>query len=100
MAGSSEPKTRPVISKYELTKVLAARVQQLADGAPSTLPADHEIGPATANLLHVAVAELESGRLPMMIPRELPDGTREVWRLDQLRLPRSFMRHVKSVSIL
>lgn len=97
---ATEPRTRAVISKYELTKVLAARVQQLADGATSTLPADHPVGPAAANLMAVAVAELEEGRLPMMIPRELPDGTREVWRLDQLRLPRAFMRHVKSVSIL
>lgn len=95
-----KPRTRPVMSKYEVTKVLAARVQQLADGAPSTLPADHPVGPATGNLMEVAVAELEEGRLPMMIPRDLPDGTREVWRLDQLRLPRTFMRHVKSVSIL
>lgn len=94
------PKTRAVLTKYELTKVLAARVQQLADGTPSTLPPDHPVGPATGNLLDVAVAELEEGKLPMMIPRELPDGSREVWRLDQLRLPRAFMRHVRSVSIL
>jgi DNA-directed RNA polymerase subunit K/omega len=97
---TNDPKTRPVITKYELTKVLAARIQQLADGAPSTLPADHPVGPATGELMDVAVAELEGGKLPMMIPRELPDGSREVWRLDQLRLPKSFMRHVKSVSIL
>eukprot|EP00873_Tetraselmis_striata_P043839 jgi/Tetstr1/464103/TSEL_008908.t1 len=97
---ANQPRTRPVISKYELTKVIAARVQQLADGAPSTLPDNHAIKPATAGLMDVAIAELEEGRLPMMIPRELPDGAREVWRLDQLRLPRAFMRHVKSVSIL
>ncbi len=89
-----------MISKYELTKVLAARVQQLADGATSTLPDDHAVNPMTGNLLEIAVAELEEGRLPMMIPRDLPDGSREVWRLDQLRLPMAFMRHVKSVSIL
>lgn len=89
-----------MISKYELTKVLAARVQQLADGAASTLPDDHAVNPMDGNLLEIAVAELEEGRLPMMIPRDLPDGSREVWRLDQLRLPAAFMRHVKSVSIL
>lgn len=94
------PRTRPVMTKYEVTKLLAARVQQLADGAPSTLPADHPLGPATGNLLEVAVAELEERKLPMMLPRILPDGTKEVWRLEQLRLPRTFMRHVKSVTIL
>lgn len=97
---SNQPKTRPVLTKYELTKVIAARVQQLADGSPSTLPADHPIGPSTGKLMDVVVAELEEGKLPMMIPRELPDGSKEIWRLDQLRLPRSFMRHVKSISIL
>ena len=99
MSGA-QPRTRPVATKYELTKVIAARVQQLADGAPSTLPPDHPVGPDTGGLMDVAIAELEAGRLPMMVPRDLPDGTREIWRLDQLRLPRSFLRHVKSVSIL
>ena len=88
------------MTRYELAKVLAARVQQLADGAQSTLPPDHPAGPATGGLMQVAVAELEEGRLPMMVPRELPDGTREVWRIDQLRLPKAFMRHVRSLSIL
>ena len=93
-------RTRPVITKYELTKVLAARVQQLADGAPSTLPPGREVGTGPTDLLGIAVRELEEGLLPMLVPRDLPDGTREVWRLDRLRLPRAFMRHVRSVSIL
>ena len=88
------------MTKYELVKVLSARVQQLADGATSTLPAEHPVNPVYGNLLDVAVAELEEGKLPMMLPRELPDGTTEMWRLDQLRLPKAFMRHVKSTSIL
>lgn len=94
------PRTRPVITKYELTKVLAARVQQLSDGAMTSLPRDHELSGPSANPMDVAVAELELRVLPMKIPRELPDGTREVWSLSQLRLPASFMRHVKSLNIL
>jgi DNA-directed RNA polymerase subunit K/omega len=93
------PKTRPVITKYELTKVLAARVQQLADGAQTTLPRDHPAASARAPLA-IALAELDEHVLPMMIPRDLPDGTREIWRLEQLRLPTAFMRHVRSLSIL
>ena len=92
------PRTRPVITKYELTKVLAARVQQLADGAQTTLPRDHPS--AKGAPLAVALAELDEKVLPMMIPRDLPDGTREIWRLEQLRLPTAFMRHVRSLSVL
>jgi DNA-directed RNA polymerase subunit K/omega len=94
------PKTRPVITKYELTKVLASRVQQLSDGAPTTLPRDHPMSSSGSGPFEVALAELDARVLPMMIPRDLPDGTREVWRLEQLRLPTSFMRHVRSLSIL
>ena len=61
------PKTRPVITKYELTKVLAARVQQLADGAQTTLPRDHPAASARAPLA-IALAELDEHVLPMMIP--------------------------------
>nr|WRJ69749.1 DNA-directed RNA polymerase subunit Rpb6 [Oceanusvirus sp.] len=94
------PKTRPVITKYELTKVIASRVQQLSDGSPTTLPRDHPLsGPGSAPL-DVALAELDERVLPMLIPRELPDGTREVWRLEQLALPTAFMRHVRSLAIL
>jgi DNA-directed RNA polymerases I, II, and III subunit RPABC2 len=92
------PKTRPVITRFELTKIIAARVQQLSDGAPTTLPEDHVLyGGAPYD---IAIAELEERRLPMMVPRHLPDGTTEVWRLEQLRLPFHLMRHVKSLSIL
>ncbi|AUF82269.1 DNA-directed RNA polymerase subunit Rpb6 [Tetraselmis virus 1] len=94
------PKTRPVITKYELTKVLAARVQQLCDGAVTTLPKQHPLSSINSNPMDVAIAELDEKVLPMKITRELPDGTKEVWRLSQLRLPNSFMRHVRSLEIL
>ena len=92
-------RSRPLLTKYEITKVIASRVQQIADGAESYLPNDHEVNPRTANPMRVAVAELEEGVIPLMIPREMPDGTVEVWRLSELRLPPSFMKHVRSLDI-
>lgn len=93
-----EHRTRPVMSKYEVTKIISARVQQLSEGAPSTLSSDHEAH--SKGLMNVAVAELEERTLPMMITRELPDGSKELWKLDQLRLPKTFMRHVRSIQIM
>lgn len=86
------------MTKYEVTKILSARVQQLSDGAASVLRDDH---PARAGcLLQIAIAELEEGVVPMMIRRDLPDGQHEVWRVRELRLPRAFMRHAKAIRIM
>lgn len=93
-------KTRAVMTRYEVTKVIAARVQQLSEGSKSTLPEDHPCSSKGCGLMKIAVAELENGTIPMMIRRDLPDGTTETWRLADLRLPRAFMRHASAIDIL
>lgn len=71
-----------VLTPYERAAVLSCRAQQLAMGAPTTLPAD------TANAIMdargIAKRELELQRLPLMVARRMPDGALEYWRLSDM----------------
>lgn len=68
--------TTPYLTKYEMTKVLALRSQQLLTGAPSTVEAsyflnnEYPIEPYT-----IAYMELKMSRLPLIIGRRLPNNT-------------------------
>ena len=68
--------TTPYLTKYEMTKVLALRAQQLLTGAPSTVEAslfinnEYPIEPYT-----IALMELKMSRLPLIIGRRLPNNT-------------------------
>ena len=68
--------TSPYLTKYELTKVLALRAQQILTSAPPTVPASafpdntYPVDPYT-----IALKELEMSRLPLIIGRRLPNNT-------------------------
>lgn len=68
--------TSPYLTKYEYTKVLALRAQQILTGAPPTvLSTDfpdkrYPIDPWT-----IAMMELKMSRLPLIIGRRLPNNT-------------------------
>ena len=68
--------TTPYLTKYEFTKVMALRAQQILTGAPPTVPASafpgerYPIDPYT-----IALIELKMSRLPLIIGRRLPNNT-------------------------
>jgi DNA-directed RNA polymerase subunit K/omega len=68
--------TSPYLTKYELTKVLALRAQQILTSAPPTVPASafpdntYPVDPYT-----IALMELKMSRLPLIIGRRLPNNT-------------------------
>jgi DNA-directed RNA polymerase subunit K/omega len=68
--------TSPYLTKYEMTKVLALRSQQILTGAPPTVPASefpdkrYPVDPYT-----IALMELKMSRLPLIIGRRLPNNT-------------------------
>lgn len=83
---------KPIMSKFEVTRLLCARAQQLSEGAPSTLPDLIMHAP-----LAVALAELEADRIPMKVTRVMPDGERLVWKTGDMILPRRLMEHIRSL---
>jgi len=68
--------TRNIMSKYEKTKVIGLRLEQLARGALATAEG--------ANIRDIALNELEQRTLPFLIVRVLPNGIKEYWRLEDM----------------
>ena len=73
--------TRNVLTRYEKAKIIGMRLEQLARGAVPyvEVPRNKEI-----NLRSIVVMELEQRKIPFMIGRSLPNGTKEYWRLDDM----------------
>lgn len=71
--------TVPRLTKYERTKVVGVRKEQIARGAPIMVPVEEG-----DDLDSVVERELREGVLPLMIKRPLPNGTFELWRLAEL----------------
>ncbi len=72
--------TYPYLTKYEMTRIIGFRANQLSQGAqPFINVPDH-----VSDVREIARLELAAGRLPFILKRPLPDGTYEYWRLQDL----------------
>ena len=70
-------KTPPYLTKYEKTKILAERAQQLTNGFPAFVDGTF------ANTYEVALQELEEKKIPFILKR--PYGnTFEYWKVKDL----------------
>lgn len=82
-AAREEPEARglPWLTKYERTKIIGIRAEQLARGAqPFVQPAVLE--GARFNACELAERELLARALPFVVVRRMPDGRAEHIRLD------------------
>lgn len=79
--------TRNFITKYEKTKVVGLRLEQLARGAPTL--ADTKDANITS-LRDLVNLELQQRVLPFVIVRTLPNSKKEYWRLCDLIIPEHF----------
>lgn len=73
--------TIPVITKYELAALLAIRAAEIADNQPITIR-----NPDTTNPAEIAQLEFDAKKSPKKIKRMWPDGTVEVWSLNELQV--------------
>jgi DNA-directed RNA polymerase subunit K/omega len=74
--------TYPFLTNYEKTKCISFRASQINNGAKPYI-----LVPTGVNdSYQIAKMELEARRLPLIIKRPMPDGTYEVWRLNNLLL--------------
>ena len=76
--------TRNVLTKYELTKIIGMRVEQLARGAPTLVKIPNT---EMQNLHKIVEHELKTRVLPFMVIRTLPTGGKEYWRLVDMIIP-------------
>lgn len=72
--------TYPFLNKYEATRIIGFRANQLSQGAqPFVSVPDH-----VTDVREIARMELAAKRLPFILKRPLPDGSYEYWRLQDL----------------
>lgn len=74
--------TRNVLTRYEKTKIIGLRMEQLARGAHCYL----EKPTLSMTLREIAMKELEQNKLPFMVVRILPNGEKEYWRLKDMMI--------------
>ena len=75
-------KTYPFITKYEKAKIIGVRTKQLNNGADPFI----DINSDMIDGYHIALQEFEKKKLPFIIARPLPNGSREYWKLTDLEL--------------
>lgn len=80
-----EHKSLPILSKYELTRVLGLRAQQLDAGAQPLI----RVPVGVLDGYPIAEAELHERKLPFIIRRPMPGGRSEYWRLQDLEVLRA-----------
>ena len=70
------------LTKYEKTKIICARSQQIENGSKIMLKYNGDIN----KLLSIEIAELELQNkvIPILIKRFLPNGDYEIWKISEL----------------
>lgn len=69
--------TRPYLTKFEKSKLLGIRAQQLSNGADPMVP----ITSSETNIIKIAEKELYHKKIPLLVRRYLPNNEYEDWRL-------------------
>lgn len=67
------------MSKYEKAKVLGLRLEQLARGVTPTVDTT-----GLNNIRDICMKELEERKIPFVIMRTMPNGKKEIWRIQDL----------------
>jgi DNA-directed RNA polymerase subunit K/omega len=70
----------PYISKYELTSIIGTRALMISKGAPPLI----EVPEGVDNTIEIAEMEINSGKCPIIVVRELFDGSKEYFKMKDL----------------
>ena len=79
----STRKSRPLMTKFERAKILSVRAQQIEAGMPVLID-PNKIPLNMVDTYEIAKLEFTQKAIPLMIKRHLPNGSFELWRLDDL----------------
>jgi DNA-directed RNA polymerases I, II, and III subunit RPABC2 len=70
--------TLPIITRFELAKIKAIRMSQLADGAIPFIETNE------TNIENIMNEEIKQNKLPFIIKRDLPNKNFDLWKLSDL----------------
>ena len=71
--------TNPRMTKYEMVRIIGERTKQLVMGAKALVKNIDDL-----EYSEIAVQELKNNMIPFKIKRPLPNGTTEIWKLEEL----------------
>ena len=74
--------TKPFLNKYERTKIISERAQQLTNGGISFLQNSKDYH----CVYEIAIQELNQKKLPFIIRRPVPPNGFEYWKLEDFQL--------------
>ena len=72
--------SRPILSKFEKTKILGIRAQQIASGAMPLIDLDN----TETSAYEITMKEFLQKKTPFIIRRYLPNNKYEDWKLSEL----------------
>jgi len=70
----------PKLTKYERTKIIGIRAQQIAQGAKPRVKVPSYI----TDTIEIAELELTNRKIPFLIKRDLPSGKTEYWKIEDM----------------
>ena len=82
LINSTDKKTIPFLSKFEKTKALGLRIQQLCTGSKTTLSIKEQ--KYLKSNIEIAEKELKLKKMPFIIKRRLPNNKSEYWHIRDL----------------
>ncbi len=71
-------KTLPFLTKYEKTRILGVRIEQLSRGAKPNVSTK-----GLYSIREIAEEELKQRKTPFIIMRPLPNNTFEYWKIEE-----------------
>lgn len=78
----NERKTKPILTKFEIARLLSHRTAQLENGQLSVIPEDRLKSIYSSD---IAKQELYEKVIPLKVVRHLPDNTYEVWSINEFK---------------
>jgi len=75
---NTKKKTVPFLNKFEKARLLGVRIQQLSAGAEPKINIS-----GFTNIIDIVEEELKQRKIPLIIKRNLPNGTSEEWKLEE-----------------
>jgi len=75
-------RTKPIMTKYEKTKMLGIRAEMLAGGAKPLVTVPKNM----TKTIDIAILELNEMKLPFIIKRKVTGGY-DYWKVNDLKIP-------------
>jgi len=83
---SQEKKTKPLLDKFEYTKLLGIRAQMIANGCPALIDTT-----GLTDIMDIVKKEYIECKIPLFVERKLSNGESEYWRIEDFSNYRSYI---------